>query len=59
MKTEAGFRAWLAKVDAAIARKCGLSHLDLGDWRYRDAYEDGLSPAHVARLVLAEEGFYE
>lgn len=57
MKSEERFLAWMRLVDKAIRARCGLSLSDLPDWRYRDAFEERMSPAKVAREVLREEGF--
>lgn len=51
------FDAWMAAVDKAIARVCGLSALDLADYHYWDAWSDGCDPTEVAEEVLEEEGF--
>lgn len=51
------FEEWLRRVDAEVEAVCGLSHRDLADWNYYDAYESGTSPAEVARDVLEDEGF--
>lgn len=48
------FTAWMAKVDAAIAKKCdGLTSSDLPDFMYCDAFEDGASPAQAAKAAIA------
>ena len=47
-----GFTAWMAKVDALMARSCGMSSMDLPDWNYRDAYDDGASPSSAARQAI-------
>lgn len=53
-----GFKAWMAKVDAAVAAKCGLSASDLPDVCYRDWYEDGVTPkSAAARAVKAAREF--
>jgi hypothetical protein len=48
----AGFDAWMAKVDAAIARKFGVDSNDLPDWNYLDAFEDGMAPAAAAKAAI-------
>lgn len=45
------FSAWMAKVDAVLG-KMGFHSLDLPDWRYRDAFDDGWSPARAAYAAL-------
>lgn len=55
------FRAWFAKVDAAVAAKVGIGVLDLPDYPYRDWYDDGVTPAAAAaravRLTKADYGY--
>lgn len=46
------FDAWMAKVNAAVVKKCGLSADDLPDWGYFDAFEDGFSPAAAANAAI-------
>jgi hypothetical protein len=48
----AGFDAWMAKVDAIITKKCGLTSRHLPDWMYFDAYDDGASPASAAKAAI-------
>lgn len=50
----ATFEDFMAAVDKALVEKCGLSHLDLIDWEYHDAFEDGLSIEVVVAEVLEE-----
>jgi len=38
------FRDWLVAVDKRFIGLAGLSILDLADYLWRDAYENGLSP---------------
>jgi hypothetical protein len=46
------FDEWMREVDRAIARKAGLSALDLPDVPYRDWYEDGVRPASAAAKAI-------
>jgi len=48
----ATFESWLAKVDSAVVRRIGLGVDDLEDFPYYDLFEDGMTPAETARLVL-------
>ena len=41
------FGAWLLLVDREL-RSYGVSHRDLADWTWRDAYDDGVAPAEAA-----------
>ena len=38
------FETWMRRVDGVIGGLCGLTHRDIADKRWRDAYEDGSSP---------------
>ena len=50
-----GFALWLLLVD----RKLGfLSHRDIADWHWRDAYDDGMDPAEAAREAVAADGLF-
>lgn len=44
-----GFALWLLMVDRAIGF---LSHRDLADWHWRDAYDDGVSPREAAEEAV-------
>lgn len=46
------FDDWLKIVDYTIRKRVGLSHLDLPDWCYRDAYDDGVAPAVAAGRAI-------
>lgn len=47
-----GFTAWMAKVDALMAKYCGMGSMDLPDWNYADAYDAGTSPSQAAREAI-------
>lgn len=49
------FDAWMARVDAQLEARCGLTSLDLADVCYADWYEDGLPASTAARLALSEQ----
>jgi hypothetical protein len=49
------FALWLRLVDKRMARVTGLGHRDIGDWHWRDAFEDGVSPSEAAREALAAD----
>ena len=55
----AAFRAWMRRLDAALARRCGLTSADLPDYPYRDAHDAGEAPADVAAAVLEDAGMEE
>jgi len=46
------FDQWMQQIDNIFMDKLGLSYMDIADWYYRDAYDDGLTP-----LEAAEEAF--
>ena len=56
---EARFKEWMAKVDANISKRVGLSLNDLPDICYRDLFEDGASPSTAAGDAIrnAKGGF--
>lgn len=56
MARKVTFEAWLAKVDAAIRAKTGLTLRDLDDCPYADWYEDGVSPATAAKRAIKNAG---
>ena len=51
------FEEWMEQVDRVIAKICGLGYMDLADWHYWDAWNDGISAEEAAFSVLEEEGF--
>ncbi len=57
VKADPKFDAWMAKVDAAIGKKCGLSSSDLADIDYLSMFEDGESPSAAAKAALSNEGW--
>ena len=46
------FNIWMARVDAYIEQKFGLSSSDLPDYCYRDAFDDGASPGSAAKAAI-------
>lgn len=46
------FALWLRLVDVWIGRRIGLTHRDVADWTWRDAYDEGLSPGTAATEAL-------
>mgnify|MGYP001606131364 FL=1 len=49
---EQAYQQWMHKLEARIGARTGLSYLDLPDYAYRDAFEDGRTPSAVARAVI-------
>ena len=52
------FAAWMAQVDARFEKRFGLSVFDMVDYCWRDAYDDGLTPAGALRMAI-EDGLLE
>jgi len=52
------FESWLRAVDALCVAKVGLSIFDLGDYLWRDAFDDELTPLEAFRN-FAEDGGIE
>lgn len=51
------FESWMRAVDAELGRIAGVTHMDIGDQRWRDMWEDGENAEDAAREALEEEGF--
>lgn len=47
-----GFIVWLRKVDSLLINKTGMSHEDLPDYCYRDAFDRGEAPSQVATKAI-------
>lgn len=52
------FGLWLHLVDRQLRRKVGLTHRDLVDWTWRDAFEDGLTPREAALEALENDDLF-
>lgn len=52
------FQKWMSEVDDVVNGFCGLSYNDLPDWRWRDAFNDGMTPEEAVMDCLEEEGFH-
>lgn len=48
------FGVWLIFVNRSL-RPLGVAYSDLADWTWRDAFDDGMSPAEAAREALSED----
>lgn len=46
------FAEWLAKVDKHVVDRLGICLDDLPDWNYRDAYDEGMTPARAASRTI-------
>lgn len=54
MKAKRTFAQWMKAVDDIVWRKVGCSVHDLADFMFRDAYDDGATPAQAAGDVIRE-----
>lgn len=52
------FALWLAIVDGRMARSVGVTHRDIADWTWRDAYDSGMSPSEAAVEALQADDTY-
>lgn len=48
------FDRWMSAVDGHVQIKLGVSVHDLPDMCFRDYYDDGMTPAQVAQIVMEE-----
>lgn len=55
MASRMTFEQWLRRVDGAMSVMVGLTHSDIADWNWYDAYESGETPRVAARQALAED----
>ena len=52
------FDAYMARVDVLIGRVLGgLTHRDIADWRWYDAWAGEVPPREAVAEALREEGF--
>lgn len=52
-----GFHSYMIEVDREVRALTGLSWLDIEDFTYRDAYDDGVDPETAAREALENSGW--
>jgi hypothetical protein len=52
------FALWLRLVDKRMIGSVGVSHRDIADWTWRDAYDGGQSPSSAALDALSEDDTY-
>ena len=53
------FDGWMARVDAIVEARCGLSTADLPDCCFADWYEDGCKPSTAAARAIRSDIFGE
>lgn len=51
-----GFKAWMAKVDAILLRRVGLTTADLDDCLYDDWFAEGMAAATAAGKAYRNAG---
>lgn len=51
------FDEWMSQVNAHIYRIAQVSHLDIPDWDYADAWDDSRDPEDAAREALVAADF--
>ena len=52
------FEEWMKKVDSIIEARTGMTHMDLPDWSYAQAHEDGVTALSAAsRAIKAARDF--
>lgn len=56
MNDDREFKKWMAKVDQAISRACGMGAEDLADICYRDMFNDGETHKAAARAAIEASG---
>jgi hypothetical protein len=51
------FEEWMRQVNRIVQRIAGVSTDDIGDSCYRDNYDAGTTPEHMAHAALADSDF--
>lgn len=51
------FKQWLSEANKLCTKVVGVSINDLADHRWRDCFEDELSPGQALYAALDEEGY--
>lgn len=46
------FDEWMTEVDRYLRERHGVESGDIDDWKYRDDYDEGISPMASARRAL-------
>ena len=49
------FDDWLAACNTWLEKTVGVGSLEITDWHWRDAFEDGTSPEEAAREAFAAD----
>lgn len=51
------FQAWLQRVDKVLMLRHGVTHRDLADWHWRDAFDSQWHHADAATEALEANGY--
>jgi hypothetical protein len=51
------WETWMDEVNRYLEERHDVHSLDIDDWRYRDDFDDGLSPMQSARRALRNAGW--
>jgi hypothetical protein len=51
------FETWMRDVDKWLLQAVGVTHEDLPDWPYQDAYEDGMWARTAAHFVQLQNTY--
>lgn len=52
MAPKLSFENWMREVNAEISRRTSMVSDDLPDWRYRDAYDEGMTAKRAAAKAI-------
>lgn len=52
------FKQWLAKVDAILSKRIGLTHSDLADFNSADCWKEEMTPKEGAEECLYGDDLY-
>lgn len=52
------YATWMLHVDQALTQIADLSHMDIFDWDWYEAYDLGLSPEKAAVTCLNDFGWF-
>ncbi|AHG23872.1 hypothetical protein CH25_gp14 [Mycobacterium phage EagleEye] len=52
------FARWLGEVDRFMLGTYGVTHGDIADWLWHDAYDAGQGPRSAAREAIEADGLF-
>lgn len=53
------FKEWLAKVDAVLLSRVGMTHTDLSDFESFDSWDSGMTPEEGAEVCIAADDMFD